>query len=206
MNQINLPLDIASLEIVSQYMDKQGNIVLEVVSKNTQATCHKCGKPATKRNGTAPVRLIRHLSILDTPVYLKITPVRYSCDNCDDHPTTTEQYDWCDRNASTTKALDEYLMRSLIHSTIEDVSKKEEIGQKVVQGILDREVQKEVNWNLIGEIETLGIDEIANKKGYQSYFTIISVRVSISTNIQPFDRRIIPPLNRRINPATESAH
>jgi len=176
MNQINLPLDIASLEIVSQYMDKQGNIVLEVVSKNTQATCHKCGKPATKRNGTAPVRLIRHLSILDTPVYLKITPVRYSCDNCDDHPTTTEQYDWCDRNASTTKALDEYLMRSLIHSTIEDVSKKEEIGQKVVQGILDREVQKEVNWNLIGEIETLGIDEIANKKGYQSYFTIISVR------------------------------
>ena len=38
MNQINLPLDIASLEIVSQYMDKQGNIVLEVVSKNTQAT------------------------------------------------------------------------------------------------------------------------------------------------------------------------
>ena len=67
-------------------------------------------------------------------------------------------------------------MRSLIHSTIEDVSKKEEIGQKVVQGILDREVQKEVNWNLIGEIETLGIDEIANKKGYQSYFTIISVR------------------------------
>ena len=178
MNQINLPLDVDSLEIISQYMDKQGNIILEVVSKNTQASCHTCGKPATKRNGTAPVRLIRHLSILDTPVYLKITPVRYSCDNCDDHPTTTEQYDWCDRNASTTKALDEYLMRSLIHSTIEDVSKKEKMGQKVVQGILDRHVKKEVNWNLLSEIETLGIDEIANKKGHQSYFTIISVRDS----------------------------
>ena len=132
--------------------------------------------PTPNEDLRAPVRLIRHLSILDTPVYLKITPVRYSCDNCDDHTTTTEQYDGCDRNASTTKALDEYLMRSLSHGTIEDVSKKEKVGQKVVQGILDRQVQKEVNWSLISEIETLGIDEIANKKGYQSYFTIISVR------------------------------
>jgi transposase len=72
--------------------------------------------------------LIRHLPVFDKPVYLRITPIRYRCENCDDGPTTTEQYDWCDRNASITKGLEEYLMRSLIHSTIEDVSKKEEIG------------------------------------------------------------------------------
>lgn len=74
MSEINLPLDIKSLEIVSQSFDKQGNIILDGVSKNDHSTCHKCGKPATKRNGTAPTRLIRHLPILDTPVYLRITP------------------------------------------------------------------------------------------------------------------------------------
>ncbi len=174
MSQINLPLDIPSLEIISQSTDNKGNIILEVVSKNDHSTCHKCGKPATKRNGTAPVRLIQHLSIFDTPVYLRITPVRYICDNCDDYPTTTEQYDWCDRNASTTKGLDEYLMRQLIHSTIEDVSKKENVSCKVLYGILNRQVHSQVNWDKIINLTTIGIDEISIKKGYQSYVTIVS--------------------------------
>ena len=181
MNQINLPLDIDSLEIISQSTDKKGNIILDVVSKNTHSTCHKCGKPATKRNGTAPIRLIRHLPIFDTPVYLRITPIRYSCDNCDDHPTTTEQYDWCDRNASTTKGLEDYLMRCLINSTIEDVSRKERIGQKVMQSILNRQVKKAIDWTLIKKLETLGIDEISMKKGHQSYVTVISSKAEKST-------------------------
>lgn len=174
MTQINMPLDINSLEIIAQSIDKEGNIILDVVSKNTNSTCHKCGKPATKRDGTAPARLIRHLSILDTPVYLRITPIRYSCEYCDDHPTTTEQYDWCDRNASTTKGLENYIMRCLINSTIEDVAKKENIGQRVVQSSLDRQVKKEVDWAKIKNSETIGIDEISMKKGYQDYVTVIS--------------------------------
>jgi len=174
MTQINIPLDINSLEIIAQSIDKEGNIILDVVSKNTNSTCYKCGKPATKRDGTAPARLIRHLSILDTPVYLRITPIRYSCEYCDDHPTTTEQYDWCDRNASTTKGLEDYIMRCLINSTIEDVAKKEKIGQRVVQSSLDRQVKKEVDWAKIKNLETIGIDEISMKKGYQDYVTVIS--------------------------------
>ncbi len=133
MADFNIPLDIKSLEIIAQSTDKDGNIIIEVVSKNKNSTCHRCGKPATKRNGTAPTRMIRHLPVFDTPVYIKITPVRYMCENCDDYPTTTEQYDWCDRNASTTKGLEEYIARCLIHSTIEDVAKKEKFGQKLVQ-------------------------------------------------------------------------
>ena len=176
MTNINIPLDITSLEITAQSTDKQGNIILDVVSKNTHSCCHKCGKPATKRNGTAPVRLIQHLSILDTKVYLRIAPVRYTCDNCDDQPTTTEQYDWCDRNASTTKGLDDYILRCLINSTIEDVSKKEEIGQRVINGVLDRQVTKAVDWNKVDNLETIGIDEIAIKKGHDSYVTVISAR------------------------------
>jgi transposase len=176
MTNINIPLDITSLEITAQSTDKQGNIILDVVSKKTYSLCHKCGKPATKRNGIAPVRLIQHLSILDTKVYLRIAPVRYFCEYCDDHPTTTEQYDWCDRNASTTKGLDDYIMRCLINSTIEDVSKKENIGQRVINGVLDRQVAKTVDWNKVDSLETIGIDEIAIKKGHGSYMTIISAK------------------------------
>ena len=178
MTQFTLPLDINSLEITKQSFDTQGNIIFDVVSKNNHSTCHKCGKPATKRAGTAPARMIRHVSILDTSVYLRITPVRYSCEFCDDHTTTTEQYDWCDRNASTTKRLEEYLMRYLINSTIADVSRKEVIGERIVENILDRQVGKRVDWSQIIELNTIGIDEIALKKGHDSYVTIVSAKAN----------------------------
>ena len=47
MSQITLPLDIKSLEVISQRIHYEGNIVFEVKSKNDHSTCHKCGKPAT---------------------------------------------------------------------------------------------------------------------------------------------------------------
>ena len=78
MNQITLPLDIKSLEVLSQRVDVAGNIVFTVKSTNDHSTCHKCGKPATKLNSYAPMRKIQHLPIFDKPVYLEIAPVRYS--------------------------------------------------------------------------------------------------------------------------------
>jgi len=176
MNQITLPIDIESLEIISQSVDTQGNIIIEVKSKKDHTPCHKCQKPATKRYDTAPVIQIRHLPILDTPVYLKIYPARYQCKNCDDNTTTTETYDWCSKGSSITKGLEKYLMRNLIHSTIQDVSKKEKIGYKVLTSVLDRQINQEVDWGEHKNINTLGIDEISMKKGYKSYVTIISAR------------------------------
>ncbi len=86
-----------------------------MASKNDHSTCHKRGKPATEYNGSASTRLVRHhLPVSNKPVYLRITPVRYLCEHCDDPPTTTEQYDWCDRNVTTVKGLEEHLIRQLI--------------------------------------------------------------------------------------------
>lgn len=39
MAQINLPLDIESLEITAQSTDNEGNIILDVVSKNKHRKC-----------------------------------------------------------------------------------------------------------------------------------------------------------------------
>ncbi len=49
MAELQIPLDIESLTVISQEVDKKGNITLTVESKKTQSTCHKCGKAATKR-------------------------------------------------------------------------------------------------------------------------------------------------------------
>ena len=65
-------------------------------------------------------------------------------------------------------------MLSAINSTVSDVSRKEKIGYMEAAGILSRKVLDEVNWDEIKAIGSLGIDEIAVKKGYSGYMTIIS--------------------------------
>jgi transposase len=176
MKEFSLPLDIESLDIISQKVDNKGNILLEVQSNKDGAECHKCGKHAKIHNGYAPSIEVRHLSILDTPVYLKIRPVRYQCEHCDDHTTTTEQYDWRERRSSTTKGLDTYLSRCLINSTIADVARKEQIGYKAVESSINRQVDKKVDWSKYKDLNTVGIDEISVRKGCQVYVTVISVR------------------------------
>jgi transposase len=176
MSQISLPLDIDSLEILSQIVDTQGNIVIEVQSKATSTPCHKCGKSATKRYGFGPYLMIRHLPILDTPVFLKIRPVRYQCEECDEGPTTSEKYDWCDKGSKTTRGLDKYIMRSLIHSTVQDVSRKEVISYKSLAYTLQRNIGQEVDWSDYKNLETIGIDEISLKKGHRDFITIVSAK------------------------------
>jgi len=117
---------------------------------------------------------IQHLSCFDKKVFLKIRVVRYQYEECDDHPTTSEQYDWMERKSKTTKGLDAYINRQLIHSTITDVSKKEHLPYRFVESAVHRLIEKEVNWSDYKDLNTIGIDEIALKKGHNNYFVIVS--------------------------------
>lgn len=173
MADLRIPLGITSLELITQTSDKEGNIVLTVKSTNTECRCYNCGKIATKRYGYAPIIRIRHLSILDTPSYIEIQPVRYKCDNCG--KVTTESYEWCNQRSNTTSALDKYLSRMLINSTCSDVAKKEQISYKTLLQSIDRQVGDKVDWRQYKDLKVIGIDEISNKKGHQEYYTIISV-------------------------------
>ena len=67
-------------------------------------------------------------------------------------------------------------MRNLIHSTVQDVSKKEKIGYKVLTAALNRQIKQTVDWGEYKNLDIIGIDEISMKKGYQSYVTIVSSR------------------------------
>jgi transposase len=68
------------------------------------------------------------------------------------------------------------VLLSLVNSTIADVSIKEGIGYKAAEGIVDRYIEAEVNWDNIPTIGLLGIDEISLKKGYRDYVTLLTSR------------------------------
>ena len=178
MTNITLPLDIESLRITSQSFDNEGDIILSVVSEKTSTPCNRCGKDATKRNGFNPEITIEHTQILKRKVFLKIKPVRYECKHCDDGPTTTERYHWCEQNAKVTKSMESHMMLDLIHSTTQDVAIKNKMSYKTVVSTLERSVSSRVDWQQYTDLETIGIDEISCKKGHKDYMVIVSYRAT----------------------------
>jgi len=176
MSNITIPLGINSLLILSQSVDTEGNIIIDVESTRREATCRNCGQSIKTRYGFGEILMVRHLPILDTPVYLRIRVVRYECVTCEGHPTTSEQYDWMERKSKTTKGLDAYINRQLINSTIEDVGTKEHITSELIESALNRGIKTSVDWSLYTNIETIGIDEISLRKGHNYYVTIVSAK------------------------------
>jgi transposase len=65
----------------------------------------------------------------------------------------------------------------LVNSTVKDVSIKENIGYDAVEEILDRYIDRKVNWDNIPSLHIIGIDEFSIKKGHKNYLTIISTRI-----------------------------
>ena len=183
MAELRIPLDIPDLEIISQVINNKGEIILSVKSLKTETPCHKCGKPATIRYEHAPEITIRHLPIFDTPVYLVIKPIRYKCGHCEGRTTTTEAYDWCKKGSHITNGLSDYLMRQLIHSTVEDVSKKEKISAEKLTLAIKKSISTKVNWDSYSALTILGIDEISIKKGHKDYVTVISTKSSPDSQV-----------------------
>ena len=67
-------------------------------------------------------------------------------------------------------------MLQLINSTVEDVSRKEDVGYDAVEGAIARRIQVQVNWDEFVELGVLGIDEIALTKGRDNFIAIITTQ------------------------------
>jgi transposase len=82
--------------------------------------------------------------------------------------------EWYEPRSLHTRAYEAYILLNLVNSTVLDVSVKEGIGYEAVMGMIDRYVDKEVDWNEFKELPILGIDEIALKKGHRDFISIIT--------------------------------
>jgi len=171
MTEISVFLDIPDIEVIGVERTKNGDYYISVQSTQKGTTCRKCGKFIEKFHGYEKEIVLRHLPILDNKVFIKIKPIRYMCS---DKPTTTQKSSWYTPRRSYTNAYEEYILRCLINSTVEDVSIKEDIGYESIMGVIDRYISEEVDWDKIKKLEVIGIDEISLKKGHKDYATIIT--------------------------------
>jgi len=171
---LQIPLDIPDVQIKKFDASTKKGFVVTVTSEQKGTTCQHCGKPIDKFYGYSKEITLRHLPILEKLVWIKIKPKRYQCPYCDNGPTTTQTCSWYDSKSPHTKAYEQWLLRDLINSTITDVSMKRGIGKAAVEGIINRHIDQQVDWQNIKAIPLLGIDEIALKKGHKDFVVIVS--------------------------------
>ena len=177
MSEILIPLNIPNVDVVNQEITSNGDIIVTVESKDNGTNCKDCGRRCTKRHGKDEPILLRHLPSLGHKVYIRIYPIRYTCDYCDNHPTTTERLSWYNIRSKFTHDYEDYLLKQMINSTVMDVHLKEDVSYNSIKSILNRKVNSKVNWDDVKKLEIIGIDEIALKKGHGDFVAIVSAKI-----------------------------
>lgn len=176
--EVTIPLGIPDVRVLKTESGERGEIIITIESTKTGMPCRKCGKWITKLHGRDEWVTIRHLPVFGRPSYLCYRPRRYQCQDCEGHPTTTETLAWHDSNSPHSFAYDNHILLQLVNSTIEDVSCKEGLSYESVAGTLERRIEASVDWTGLAEVEVLGLDEIALKKGHRNYVTLVTGRLS----------------------------
>jgi transposase len=175
-SELKIPLDIADVEVLDTEITGDDRLLIKVESRVKTTRCGICGQEIKCTYGHGQEIELRHLSVLGLETYIRIRPRRGQCKTCLHEPTTTQVLSWYEQRSPHTQAYDEYLLKQLVNSTIEDVSLKENLGYDAMVGALNRQVDVEINWQEIDDLRTVGIDEIALKKGRKNYAAIVTGR------------------------------
>lgn len=174
--QITLPLEIADVRVLKTEINPNGEVIITVESTKKETRCRKCGRTITKFHGYDDWVQVRYLPVFGRSSYLRYRPRRYQCMICADHVSTTQRLEWHEQGSQFTLEYEDHVLVQLIHSTIEDVRIKEGLSYDSVLGVLERRIDPAVNWSTFSQLETLGLDEIAPKKGQGHYLVIVTAR------------------------------
>lgn len=175
-SELKIPFDIPEVEVLNTRVSTGKKIIITVESQVETLECGVCHQEIKCNYGHGSEIVLRHLPILGLETYIHLRPRRGVCRDCLPEPTTTQVLSWYQARSPHTKAYDEHLLKQLVNSTIEDVSLKENIGYDAVVGALNRQLDVEINWADIEDLSTVGIDEIAMKKGRRNYAAIVTGR------------------------------
>jgi len=174
--QITLPLEIPDVRVIKTEISPAGEVIITVESTKKETRCRKCGRTISKFHGYDDWQQVRYLPVFGRSSYLRYRPRRYQCLDCADHATTTQRLEWHERGSQFTLDYEDHLLVQLIHNTIEDVRIKEGVSYDSVLGVLERRIEPAVNWSRFSQLGTLGLDEIASKKGQGHYLVIVTAR------------------------------
>jgi transposase len=173
-NIIQVPLDLPDIRILSTQRTEQGHWLIRVESTLEGTRCRHCGREIRDLHGWDAVVRLRHLPLFDVPVFVEFRPKRYRCPYCMGNPTTTQRCTWYEPRSPNTKAYEQWALRMLINSTVTDAARKLGVSEETIDGLLDRWIEREVDWTAWEWLGVIGLDEIALKRGHRDFVTLVT--------------------------------
>ncbi len=174
---IVVPLELAGLRILTQEVQVDGRICVEVIGTNERATCPHCGAVCVKQHDVRK-RIKRDVPLRGHRVELVLYKRRFWCLRC--HKACTESDSACGRRKRTTVRLREEIGKLACTRPIAHVASEYEVGPRFVQTCLEvvasiQLAKRGLSLDESGKLPTprfLGIDEFARRKGHR-YDTIL---------------------------------
>ena len=166
-----IDLKLENIEIVRVEEDQNEEIHIYVKCNAKSTCCSKCKSVLYQFHGYSKEVEIEHLSIFDRKTWIHVEWPRYFCKQCD--RTTQYRPGWLGATGRMTIALENFLLRQMVHSTIADVASKFKITEDVLEGLIDRRIEIKPDLSEM-IIRIIGLDEIALRKGHGNFVTIVS--------------------------------
>lgn len=169
-------LDLPHIRVLTVEQTASGEYRITLESTLGSTRCRKCGRSIARSHGHDDWLTLQHLPILGRRVFLRLRPKRFRCPFCSDEPTTTQELPWYRPRSPFTKALEEDLLQQCVNQTLSDVALRAGVPYDALEGLLDAYIGAKVDWTSFRRLDTLGIDELALRKGRGHFVTLITSR------------------------------
>ena len=148
----------------------EGFICIHLEITASGAGCPHCGKYSEELHQDRPI-LIKDLPTFGQKVLLKVPRRQFYCHACQGF--FTEQLEFLNPHRHQTKRYEENIYQRICSSTIEQISREENLSADEIQGIFDYvwSQQQPKNWS---EAKRLSIDELAMHKGHKDFIGVVS--------------------------------
>jgi len=166
---------LPDVRVLSTQRTEQGHWRIHVESLLEGTQCRRCGREIRDLHGVDAAVRLRHLPLFDVPVLLEIRPKRYRCPYCSGHPTTTQRGAWYALRSPNTTAYEPWALRMLLNATVADAARKLGVSEETIDGLLDRWIERAVDWDAWERLGVIGLDEIALKRGHRDVVALVTV-------------------------------
>jgi len=181
---IVVPLELDGLRILTQEVQPDGKIRVEVIGTNDRARCPHCDAVCVKQHDVRP-RIKRDVPLRGHRVELVLYKRRFWCLGC--HKAFTESDSACGRRKRTTVRLREEIGKLACSCPLMHVADHYEVGPRFVHACLEavastQLAKRGLSLEESGPLPTpryLGIDEFARRKAARGTATTRSYVTSM---------------------------
>jgi len=138
-----------------------------------QCRCRKCGHEEPPRVSMKnDVMVVRDLDLFGQPSFWVYQVPMHTCSRCRQREQLRPPFKRYDM--SYTDRFEEYVVRCLIGSTVEDVARRLSISAETVERIVEGQLIEEKQIPADRVITDVGLDELSLKKRHRLYVTILT--------------------------------